>query len=428
MPAKRTHLYPADVRAGGRLVIEAVIGVTHLVESMHATIAGVTPPLGKARPEATRGITGFVYRTVRGVTRVVGGSIDMALAPLVPLLGERESTSARDHVVAALNGVIGDHLAATGNPLAIPMQWRSQGKTVVAEKSALTTAFPNASGKIAILMHGLCMHDGQWRTDSADRHHDHGEALARDLGMTPVYLRYNSGLHISVNGRALSTQLESLINAWPAPVESLVIIAHSMGGLLARSALYFASIEQYQWPTKVRSLIFLGTPHHGAPLERGGHGIDAILGGSPYTAPFARIGKVRSAGITDLRYGDLRDEDWQAREAGGKLDSATRVVALPESTRCYAIAATLGNQSGDVKGRVLGDGLVPLASALGRHRNSVLTLAIPAAQQRIFCGMNHMELLSSNEVYEQIREWVLNDLDLVELLKRSALQTEPFSL
>ena len=102
--------------------------------------------------------------------------------------------------------------------------------------------------------------------------------------------------------------------------------------------------------------------------------------------------------------------------------------ALPESTRCYAIAATLGNQSGDVKGRVLGDGLVPLASALGRHRNSVLTLAIPAAQQRVFCGMNHMELLSSNEVYEQIREWVLNDLDLVELLKRSALQTEPFSL
>jgi pimeloyl-ACP methyl ester carboxylesterase len=398
------------VRAGGRLVIEAVIGVTHLVEAMHATIAGVTPPLGKARPESTRGITGLVYRTVRGVTRVVGGSIDLALAPLVPLLGTRESTFARDNVVAALNGVIGDHLAATGNPLASPMQWRSQGRTVVTEKSTLAAAFPHASGKIAILLHGLCMHDGQWSTANEDRRHDHGQALARDLGLTPVYLRYNSGLHISVNGRALSAQLESLIDAWPVPVESVAIIAHSMGGLLARSALHYAKIEQHQWPAKFRSLVFLGTPHHGAPLERGGHGIDAILGGSPYTAPFARIGKIRSAGITDLRYGDTRDEDWQAREAGGKFSRAARALPLLESIPCYAIAASLGKQSGDVKGRVLGDGLVPLASALGRHRDSALALAIPKTRQRVFRGMNHMQLLASNEVYEQIRDWISNDL------------------
>ena len=410
MPAKRVHIHPADVRAGGRLAIEAVIGITNLVEAMHATIAGATPPLGKARPGTTRGIASLVYRTVRGVTRVVGGSIDMAIAPLVPLLGERESTPARDNVVAALNGVIGDHLAATGNPLATPLQWRSQGKTVVAEKNALTAAFPHASARIAILLHGLCMHDGQWRIEDEDRHHDHGQALARDLGLTPVYLRYNSGLHISVNGGALSAQLESLIDAWPVPVESIAIVAHSMGGLLARSALHFAKIGQPRWPTKLHSLVFLGTPHHGAPLERGGHGIDVILSGSPYTAPFARIGKIRSAGITDLRYGDLRDDDWQAREAGRKTRGATGAVPLPESTKCYVIAASLGKLTGSVKGRILGDGLVPLASALGRHRNSALDLAIPVARQRVFRGMNHMELLSSDAVYEQIREWVSSDL------------------
>ena len=409
MPVKRTHIHPADVRAGGRLAIEAVIGVTDLVEAMHATIAGGTLPLSKARPGTTRGITGLVYRTVRGVTRVVGGSIDMALAPLVPLLGVRDSTPARDNVVAALNGVLGDHLAATGNALAIPMQWRSQGSALVADKSSLAAAFPDGSAKIVILLHGLCMHDGQWRTGDGDGHHDHGASLARDLGYTPIYLRYNSGLHISVNGRALSSQLEALSDAWPTPVESIAIVAHSMGGLLARSALHFASTEQHRWPTKLRSLVFLGTPHHGAPLERGGHGIDVILGGSPYTAPFARIGKIRSAGITDLRHGDLRDEDWQAREAGSKLSTLERVVKLPETTRFYAIAASLGKQSGAVQSRILGDGLVPLASALGRHRNSVLDLAIPVARQRVFRGMNHMELLSSHDVYAQIREWLSSD-------------------
>ncbi len=406
MPVKRTHIHPADLRAGGRLAIEAVIGVTNLVEAMHATIAGVTSPIGNARPDSTRGITGLVYRTVRGVTRVVGGSLDMALAPLVPLLGERDSTPARDNVVAALNGVIGDHLATTGNALATPMQWRSQGKTVVAEKDALAAAFPSASGKIAIMLHGLCMHDGQWRTGDSNGHHDHGASLARDLGYTPIYLRYNSGLHISVNGRALSAQLETLVDAWPTSIESIAMISHSMGGLLARSALHYATIEQHRWPTKLHSLVFLGTPHHGAPLERGGHGIDVILGSSPYTAPFARIGRIRSAGITDLRHGDLRDADWQAREAGSKTSGATRALPLPESTRCYAIAASLGKQAGNVKGRVLGDGLVPLASALGRHRIAAVDLAIPAAQQRVFRGMNHMELLSSLDVYEQIREWV----------------------
>jgi pimeloyl-ACP methyl ester carboxylesterase len=253
------------------------------------------------------------------------------------------------------------------------------------------------------------MHDGQWHTGDGDRHHDHGVSLARDLGYSPIYLRYNSGLHISVNGRALSSQLEALIDAWPTQVESIAIVAHSMGGLLARSALYFASTEQHRWPTKLRSLVFLGTPHHGAPLERGGHGIDVILGGSPYTAPFARIGKIRSAGITDLRHGDLRDEDWQAREAGKKMSGATRALPLPESTQCYVIAASLGKQSGAAKGRILGDGLVPLASALGQHRNTALELAIPAARQCIFRGMNHMELLSSHEVYAQIRAWLSSD-------------------
>lgn len=405
MPTK-SHFHPSDLRSGGRLVIDAVVGITDLVESMHRTISSVSAPLGKSPSGSTQGITGLVYRTVRGVTRAVGGGIDLALVPLTRLLDARESTPARDNIVAALNGVLGDYLVASNNPLAIAMQWRSDGTTLAVEKSALACAYPNASGKILVLVHGLCMSDGQWLRETGNRPHDHGAALARELGYTPIYLRYNSGQHISVNGREFAAALESLLDAWPVPVEELTILAHSMGGLLARSAHHYAETAQLRWPKKLRSLVFLGTPHHGAPLERGGHWVDILLGISPYSAPFSRLAKIRSAGITDLRFGDLRDEDWQIRGTGKRRNAAARALPLPEKTSCYAIAATTGKRKGALNDRLLGDGLVPIASALGQHVNPALNLAIPASQQWVGTEMNHMDLLASGEVYGQIGKWL----------------------
>ena len=406
MPTK-SHFHPSDLRSGGRLVIDAVVGITDLVESMHRTISSVSAPLGKSPSGSTKGITGLVYRTVRGVTRVVGGGIELALTPLTKLLDARESTPARDNIVAALNGVLGDYLVASNNPLAIAMQWRSDGNTFAIKKSAVARAYPNASGKLLVLVHGLCMNDGQWLRETVNGFHDHGAVLARELGYTPVYLRYNSGQHISVNGRELAVALESLLDAWPVPVGELTILAHSMGGLLARSAHHYAVTAQLRWPVLLRSLVFLGTPHHGAPLERGGHWIDILLGISPYSAPFARLGKIRSAGITDLRFGDLRDEDWQNRGTGKRRAAAAHALPLPEKTRCFAIAATTGKRKGDMNDRLLGDGLVLIASALGHHVNPALDLAIPATQQWVGVEMNHMDLLASVEVYGQIRKWLM---------------------
>ena len=141
------------------------------------------------------------------------------------------------------------------------------------------------------------------------------EDAARDLGFTPVYLHYNSGLHVSTNGRALAQQLERLVAQWPRPLERLVLLGHSMGGLLARSALYYGTQAGHRWPARLDDLVFLGTPHHGAPLERAGHWVDLVLGATPYAAPFARLGQVRSAGITDLRHGNLMDGDWVDRKS-----------------------------------------------------------------------------------------------------------------
>lgn len=383
------------MRGLARLAAEATTGVTDLVEAVHQ---GIARPFGLRR----RGVAGLVYGSVRGVTRLVGGGLDVLLAPLVPRFAGRSSSRKREAWLAALNGVLGDHLAASGNPLAIPMSLRRNGLPLVLRKEALEAAIPEAGGRIAVLVHGLCLNDLQWRRQG----HDHGAALARDLGYTPLYLHYNSGLHTSVNGRAFAGLLENLIHCWPRPVEELVIVGHSLGGLISRGALQHGARAEHEWPRRLRKLVFLGTPHHGSALERGGNRVDAVLEAIPYAAPFARLGKIRSAGITDLRYGNLLDEDWEGRDRFAPARDARRPVPLPEGVRCYAAAATTGKKPGDLNDRLLGDGLVSLSSALGRHDDPGRSLSIPESRQWVGHGMSHMDLLSRPEVYERIREWL----------------------
>jgi pimeloyl-ACP methyl ester carboxylesterase len=385
-----------------RIATDATAGLTDLVEAMHERIARV-PGLGTAALDGrTGGISGLVYKTIRGTTRVVGGSIDALLGLLAPALGADESTVERTALVAALNGVLGDYMAATANPLATPMAFRREGRALVLEGPALAASLPDAGPRLLVLLHGLCMSDLQWLRDG----HDHGAALARDLGYTPVYLHYNSGLHISINGRALAHRMERLLEQWPQPVERLVLLGHSMGGLLARSALHYAAQAGLHWPQRLGDLVFLGTPHHGAPMERAGNWVDTVLGATPYVAPFARLGKVRSAGITDLRFGNLVDEDWVGRDRFRRTADLRQVVPLPDGVRCYAAAASIGERSGGLKERLLGDGIVPLDSALGRHPDPARALAFDEARQWIGYGMSHLALLSRAEVYAQLRHWL----------------------
>jgi hypothetical protein len=368
---------------------------------MHHTISRPLGRGGRQTPRRTRGITGLVYKSVRGVTRLVGGGLDAVLAQLRPTLEGRASSRQREAVLAALNGVLGDYLVASDNPLAIPMSLRRNGRSLVLETQALAAAFPQGGGKLAVLAHGLCLNDLQWNR----RGHDHGVVLARDLGYTPLYLHYNSGLHTSTNGRALAGLLEALVEQWPHRVEELVIIAHSMGGLVARSACHYAVRAGHAWPRQLRKLAFLGTPHHGAPLERGGNWVDVILGATPYAAPFARLGKVRSAGITDLRYGNVLDEHWKGRDRFARARDTRRAVPLPDGVRCYAMAATTGKKPRDLRDRLLGDGLVPVSSALGRHDDAHRSLFFPRSRQWIGYGMNHLDLLGRTEVSDQIVRW-----------------------
>jgi pimeloyl-ACP methyl ester carboxylesterase len=379
----------SDLHGVARLGVDATMGMTDLVEAMHAAIARPGLGLRDAAPERTTGITGLVYRGIRYVAGVTGTGLDAVLAREG---AEYERTYAeREAAIAILNGVLGDHLAATANPLAIPMRLHHAGRPLILHSDTLSRTLPNVGPKLLILVHGLCMNDLQWTRDG----HDHGQMLAESLGYTPLYLHYNSGLSIADNGRCFAELLDVLVAEWPSPVEEITLIGHSMGGLLARSACHDAENNDRAWMRSLRNLVCMGSPHHGAPLERGGRRLDLLLGTMPFAAPLARIGKLRSVGITDLRYGN-------ALSTRGRHCA----VPLPKGVRCYAIAATTGRRRDDLKDRWIGDGLVSVASALGHHSDPGRAIGFAKKRQWIGYGMNHLDLLNHPDAADRLLRWL----------------------
>jgi pimeloyl-ACP methyl ester carboxylesterase len=386
MAMPRTPRSPLeDLRGASRLGVEATRAVTELVQAMHLTIAGGPTILGRPFTSIARLLTAPVYGGIDAVARAVGAGVDAALDQLGPAIGQTAPGVRGEVLRSVLNGVLGDYLVASGNPLAIEM--------------ALHRASLSRGKRILLLVHGSCMSDLQWSRQG----HDHGAALARDLGYTPVYAHYNSGLHVSTNGRRLAALLEELVAGWPLPIEELTVLAHSMGGLVARSACHAGEIAGHRWRRSLRKIVFLGTPHHGAALERGGSWVHLLLGVSRYSAPFARLARIRSAGITDLRFGNVRDDHWEGRDRFAVAPDSRTGLALPDGVDCHAVAASLAP---DAQSAPRGDGLVTVDSALGRHRNSQLSLQFPESRQYVAYGSNHVDLLSRSDVYAAIRAWL----------------------
>lgn len=360
-----------DLRGLGSAVVTATTNVTDVVQGVHDAIGAV--PI----------ITDLVYRAVRGVTNLVGSGVDVVVASLTPFLGDSAPGLQREAVVAALNGVVGDHLAATNNPLALHMALR-----------------PPLDGwhdgqVLLVMVHGSSASDMQWRWEG----HDHGVALAMELGFTPLYAHYNSGLHVSDNGAQLAAMLEQEAG----PFREVVVLAHSMGGLVSRSALQAGAVAGHSWRTKVRVLVTLGSPHQGAPLERSGNVFESLLGVTPWTSPLQALARVRSAGITDLRHGNIVEADWRDRDRFERGPDPRTPTPLPEDLRCYAVAAT-GSPEGTAFEDLAGDNLVPVPSALGMHDDERFRLRFTAT--RIVYGTHHLGLLSSPTVYDQLVDWL----------------------
>ncbi len=397
------QLRASDLRGAARIAAQATTEVTHIAEGVHRSVLGSLGLSGDAQPGRTGGLTGMVYQGIRSVTRLVDAGLQGALLRLEPFL-ERDPTDAepsaeRDAVLAALNGVMGDRLSADGNPLATRMHWRRNGRPLDLEAPDATGA---VTGRLLVLVHGLCMNDLQWHQSG----HDHGVHLARQLGYTPIHLRYNTGLHTSVNGRELAGHLEALLDAWPVPLQECSVLAHSMGGLVVRAACHHGTEAGHRWTGQLRRIVFLGTPHHGAPLERAGHWVDGLLGSTPYSRPLARLSQLRSAGITDLRYGHVLDADWQGHDRFRRRPDQRVPLPLPAGVACYTVAATLAPRRSLLADRLVGDGLVPLNSALGLHDDPGRCLSFPPAHRHLAYRTGHIDLLSDAGVARQLVEWL----------------------
>jgi pimeloyl-ACP methyl ester carboxylesterase len=400
MSNKKTQVHLSDLAGISRLVVGATIGIADLAEALHNTIANSPGIAGNPVQGHMSAISKLVYESVRGVTSLAGNATDEVLTQFEPILNEPSSPE-REAVLAALNGVVGDHLAVTGNPLAITMRLRRNGQPLTIERDALADALPArpvARDKLLVMVHGLCLNDLQWSEKSCDFE----AALARELGYTTVHLHYNSGLHVSTNGRAFAALLENLLEQWPEALKEFGILGHSMGGLVTRSAYHYGMAAGHCWPQRLQKLVFLATPHHGAPLERVGNLIDIYLGVSPYSEPFARLAKIRSAGITDMRYGNVLDEDWQGVDRFELVGDLRRPLPLPKTVLNYAIAANVVKRPGVL----IGDGMVSVDSALGRHKKPEMTLSFASSRQWIGYGMNHWDLLSRAEVHKKIMSWM----------------------
>ncbi|RZA19091.1 MAG: alpha/beta hydrolase [Lysobacteraceae bacterium] len=397
-PQPTDGLVPArvadDLRGVARLLVDGVTATTDLVESVHASILGLPARLlGRRAGDTTRGIPRIAYQGVRATAGLVGSGIDDVVARLAPQLGHASQSSQREALIAALNGVLGDHLAASGNPLALQARLCVDGRPLQPRESAWPAALQPRTPRLLVQVHGLCMNPRQWR----HRGHDHGERLAAALGYTTVHLHYNSGLSIAGNGREFSTLLQQLLADWPVPIERFAILGHSMGGLVTRAAIAAAGKQGHSWVTRLDQVVFLGTPHHGAPLERAGNMLQTVLGILPWTAPFVRLGQVRSAGIQDLRHGTID-------EASPGTGPSPR---LPRGIRAYAVAgATQGLSGGRGFPGFRGDGLVPVDSALGDHPDPRLALRIPRSRRLLVEGTGHLELLSSPDVYARLQHWL----------------------
>ncbi len=396
MSTSRIHLHASDVQGLSLLTIEGVTGTAALVEQLHYAIARVSGPTLPARDGRMRGISGMVYRSIHGISRLVGHSIDFGFRQIVPRLPSAASTPQRDRFLAIVNGVLGDHLEAEDNPLALPMQIRHRGRALANDFRLWPSELSAPCRKRVVFIHGLCMTDHDW-AELASKVEQVDDA-------TPVQLFYNSGRSIARNGQELANLLETLVGSRPEASEELVLIGHSMGGLLARSAVHHGLLAGQVWTDRLSRLITLGSPHHGAPLERIGYQVDRALALTPFSRPFTRLGRIRSDGILDLRDGRLFESTLPDEQPAASVDTD---ALLPPQVRIYAIAGTLADKARGLKSATLGDGLVTVDSALGQrlpdHQRP------PHQRQKVMTQTGHLGLLSHPGVGRQIIEWLQDD-------------------
>ncbi|MBJ7519096.1 MAG: alpha/beta hydrolase [Solirubrobacteraceae bacterium] len=348
---------------------------------------------------------GGVKTGLRHAPRGAGALAALRTQPDAPSLADSVGGAL---ALGALNAAAGDRLVAEGSKLAVPMQLRAGGHPVDADAGALARAYPDAAHRVVVFVHGLGGNEDVWRLDPFGREGEerivYGDLLRDELGVTPVYLRYNTGRRISDNGRDLSALLEALVEHWPVRVDELAIVGHSMGGLVARAACHVAARDADAWLTRTKHVVCLGSPHAGAPLERGANLLGHTLRAVPETRPWGEMVNARSVGIKDLRYGAVAQEDWDGHDPDEPLRDRRTVVLPPPGVVVHVVSACVTADRDHPLGRIVGDVLVHERSAAGPRPAEAL--ATDPAHHRHLDGAHHWTLLSHPDVGAALCGWL----------------------
>lgn len=424
------------------LLFDVVDETTSLVERTHAsvlrrTVREISRLEALAAPAETveRAIwapTRLVYGAVRAVSRGVQTVVDLAADraqssraeepgveaeanPAEPAGGAPRRSDAAgtspwlvDQAEAVVNGMFGSYLAERGSGLDLGMGLRdAEGRPVAVEREALSKLLPEPRRKVVVFVHGLTATEWCWAYEAKRYYGDpattFGTLLKNDLGYTDLYVRYNTGRHISESGRLLSELLESLVDAYPGGFDELALVGHSMGGLVIRSAAHQA-LPQLR--ARLRHIVCLASPHLGAPLEQGANLLAGVLGcfDTAGTQVPAELLRARSHGIKDLRYGYTCEDEWSGRDPDALFDDNRQSLPLLDGVGYFFVGATVSKGEKDLVGRLIGDVMVRAPSAAGQHQAP--ERSIPFRSGKVLGGMHHLDLASHPDVYAALRTFL----------------------
>ena len=418
------------------LVLDLVEGTTDLVERTHDAVLERSARRfvpGRPAKKAVNFVTDIhsaistgVFRSIRainGMTRLsVTAAAKIAEAGLDPNLksgrcevatrinspGSGTAPRYVDHLQSSINGFWGDFLSRNGSRLDLGMTLRHHGRDLRVTEENLAAAFPSPTNKICVFVHGLATTEWIWNLGSREYYGDpevtFGTRLRADLGFTPIYLRYNTGRHISENGRALAALLTEVLQAYPVRIDEVALVGHSMGGLVARSAAYYGAESGEPWVRRLRHVVCIGSPHLGAPLEKAVNLLTGVLRNVEAAGAQvpAELLDSRSAGVKDLRYGYTIDEEWVGLDPDKVFANARRDLPLVDGVGYYFLAATISRDPDHPLGRLVGDLMVRLPSALGEAPEPARRIHF--ASGAIFTGLHHAHIANHPEVYEALRE------------------------
>jgi len=404
----KAHSAVDDWRAVGDLLALATERLTAPVEGIHHAIAdrwfGIAGWSGSRGHAAHQKAAETAYRSIRAAGAVTRSTLGIAavIAADHRSVGSPWSSPRGASAQAAANALWGDEFERRASPMHTEPGIRTpDGAHIASTRGALARAYPTPTRRLAVFLHGLGKTEHCWHTRVTDTGVVVGmhEALEAD-GFTPVLVRYNTGARVSDTGAALASLLEEVAANWPTPIDEIALIGHSMGGLVARSALHAGRSGDHTWTLSARHLVALGTPHFGSPIEKGAHLASLMLARTAVSRPLGEFVDGRSAGIKDMRHGSIHRED--PGHHGPDATTPVSVVPRLDGVRHHHAASVVTGSASDPIGVLVGDLVVRVTSATGVGPHG----RVESDNVRVFGGLNHLAMLHDGAVVSQVREWL----------------------